>query len=168
MLSKLIPLATIAVFGVAGSTFAQEAAQSNSAAGNADVPEAMTCADLNEMEPELAIAFLSGYRYALTAGDRASAAGAQSGSGAASSEPSTASSEPSTASSQPSTASSQPSTASSEAAASGGEVGPAATTGDVARTGAADNGVKAILAGCFDAPSTSLDEVLSGAFGELD
>lgn len=142
MLRKLIPLATITVFGFAGSTLAQETAQSNPAAGagNAHVAEAMTCADLNEMEPDLAVAFLSGYKYAVTAGGRASATGAQTGSGAAS----------------------------SEAAASGAEVGTATTTGDVARTAAADNGEKAILDSCFDAPSTTLDEVLSGAYGSLD
>jgi hypothetical protein len=54
-------------------------------------------------------------------------------------------------------------------------IGNATTTGDVARTtegGAAADGspfdAGAILAGCFDAPDTSLSELLSGKFGTVN
>jgi hypothetical protein len=69
----LRPLAVFAVLGFFGSAIAQDAVQTGADAGG---DEMMTCADLNEMEPEEGISFLRGYQYGLTAESRTAASGA--------------------------------------------------------------------------------------------
>jgi len=142
----ILRIAALAAFGLAGSAVAQDAAQTGQSpgAGNAGDVEALTCADLTEMEAAEANAFLRGYQYAQTAGDRS----------AATSE----------------TTTTETGTAEAEAAPADGGAGVGVATGtgnpagDDAGGGATDVGLQAIIDSCFDAPATSLDEALSGAF----
>jgi hypothetical protein len=130
----LIPLAAFAVLGLAGTAASQDAVQTSpgSDAGSAGEMEVLTCADLNEMEPEEATAFLRGYQYARTADSRSGDSDA-------------------TASTPDST---EPS--------SSDEADVAATTGDVGggaeATATTDVSSQAILDSCFDMPATTLDE----------
>lgn len=158
MHKTLIPLATFAVLSLVGTAAAQEAAQtsSGSSAANAADVEALTCDDLNEMEPAEATAFLRGYQYGRTAADRTDAS---AGTTATASENNKAE------------ASSTQSASSSDSTAAAG-VGAAAATGDVGQSGVeagvTDVGSQAILNSCFDAPSTPLDEVLGADFGSVN
>jgi hypothetical protein len=100
----------------------------------------LSCADLNEMEPAAATSFLRGYHYGLTAAGRAGVSGASpvtSGSGNAAQVGAGQASTP-----------------------AAGEAAGAETTAEGTPFDS-----EAILASCFDAPSTPLDEILSGAFG---
>jgi hypothetical protein len=154
---KMMPLAAIALLGFVGSAAAQDSAQTTpeTASANAGGANEMTCADLNEMDAPLAIAFFQGYQYGATAPDRAAALIASKASNART-------------------------TASTPAPTAG--VGNATTTGDVTGSGTAAGGAveqlmtaegtpfdaEAILNSCFDLPSKPIDELLSGAFGKVE
>lgn len=145
----LIPLAALATLGFVGGAVAQDAAQAGPDSGSDDV-EALTCADLNEMEPAVGVSFLRGYQYGLTAASRAGGTD-------------------STAAASGDAAATGPGSATTTGDVQSGSL----TSGESAAAvgGTADGtpfDAEAILASCFDMPGRPLDEILGGAFGVLD
>lgn len=151
MNKTLVSLTALAALGLVGSVVAQDAAQSAPAEGMGTDEQAMTCTDLNEMEPAEATAFLRGYQYAQMASHSALAA-ADNSTGSKTAE-------------KAADLGAAPEATPADATASAG-VGVAAGTGDPSSTGGNnDVGLQAIIDSCFDAPSTPLGEALNGAFG---